>query len=247
MATMREDQRKADEAAAAIAAKKEAANASFEASRAEKEAYAASPRGRAEELGFFAGDDETAQKFLDLGRRGTRRSEFLGQLYAQGAVNFTPKARDLAPGQPAFIAPEAERPKPSVSPKQAKRQERLAASRLAKSAAKIGNNLARLGVNLDKVTEPAKGPKVANPDATTQEDVDIKSGESVTPENSGGSTKVMDAFDKNAEDKATKKFTEEGAIKLAKDNLAGIQAANSEFDAANTVGTNIKVTKRTRK
>jgi hypothetical protein len=217
--------------------------AALEASRPER----GSAIEQAKELGFLTLDEETAQSFLDAGKgtvtpgmaaagnpgaAGKRRADFLSGLAVQGSVEFSATPKPVAPGKAVFISPDTGIPATpaSVNPKKTRRRE-AAVTRLNAAAAESGRRrlagqVNTLGLNLEDVTVPEPKPERVRRTAApvSQEEEDTKA--------------ILEGLQRS-------EATASG-LAAARNSLQNIQEFNSE-NAATTVGTTIKPTRRTRK
>jgi hypothetical protein len=218
--------------------------AALEASRPER----GSAIEQAKELGFLTLDEGTAQSFLDAGKgtvtpgmaaagnpgaAGKRRADFLSGLAVQGSVEFSATPKPLSPGKAIFIAPDTgipATPANPVNPKKTRRRE-AAVTRLNAAAAESGRRrlagqVNNLGLNLEDVTVPEPKPERVRRTAApvNQEEEDTRA--------------ILEGLQRS-------EATASG-LAAARNNLANIQEFNSE-NAATTVGTTIKPTRRTRK
>ena len=208
---------------------------------ADREARRNSARAKAEEFGFLTEDEEAAKAFLAAGENlppneaGRRRGEFLSALAAKGAVDYTVTPKAPRPGKSLFITPPQlplTEVRESASPKRAKRMARAAQRQENKAAEagrrKLAGNVAGLGLGLN--LEEALRVDVPEKVVKGKSQADIEREENAA---------IIEGL-KRAESSASN-------IDLARQNLAGITAANEAFDAATQVGTTIKPTRRTRK
>ena len=231
-----------NEKAQAEAARKAQEEAEKQAQiNADRESRRNSARAKAEEFGFLTEDEETARQFLAAGEglpqneAGRRRGEFLSALAAKGAVEYTAAPTTPRPGKALFIAPSQPpltEVRESVSPKRAKRMARAAQRQVDKAAAsgrrKLAGNVEGLGLGLN--LEDALRVDIPKKVVKGKSEADIEREENEA---------IIEGL-KRAESSPSN-------IDLARQNLAGITAANAEFDAAQQVGTTIKPTRRTRK
>lgn len=222
--------------------------AALEASRPDRN----SAVERAKEFGFLTLDEDAAQAFLDAGKGakrgsgavGKRRAAFLGDLAVKGAVDFSATPKKLEPGKALFIAPDAgipETPANPINPRTARRRQ-AAAARLNTAAAESGRRrlagqVGSLGLNLEDVTAPE--PK------TTRATRGVSASQQEAEENKA----IVEGLKRN--DAAADSKTA-----AARTSLQNIQEMNSTSvqnirqnlaaNAATTVGTTIKPTRRTR-
>jgi hypothetical protein len=201
------------------------------------------------ELGFITADENLARGFIEAGEKnavtpgmaeaknpgvgGARRVEFLSALNARGAIDYSATPKPVTPGKALFIAPGMAEATPApVSPTERKRRARAEARLTSRADAsarrRLGQQVNTLGLNLEDVTVPEPRPSRAARVASETE-----AGKEFSAENAGVDPKLFDKLDENA-------------FQIAKKNLEGIQEFNAT-NAAETVGTTIKPTRRTRK
>jgi hypothetical protein len=230
--------------------KAEEQEAARQADLAAREQRERSYTREAGQLGFYTADENLARGFIEAGEKntvtegmaaagnpgvgGTRRVDFLTGLATKGAIDYSATPKTPRPGTAVFIAPGMAEATPApVSPTERKRRARADARLTARAVNSTNRRLARqvntLGVNLEDVTAPERPTRVRAGVSDAQLEVE---------ENKA----VVEGLKRSV----SRPSSVADGIEAARTNLQNIQEFNAT-NAAESVGTTIKPTRRTRK
>lgn len=201
-------------------------------------------------LGFYTDNEDLARGFIEAGEKntvtegmaaagnpgvgGTRRVGFLTGLATKGLIDYSATPKPVTPGRALFVAPGMAEATPApVSPTERKRRARAEARLTAQAIDSTNKRLARqvntLGVNLEDVTAPERPAQVRSGVSDAQLEVE---------ENKA----VIEGLKRSV----SRPSSVADGIEAARTNLQNIQEFNAT-NAAESVGTTIKPTRRTRK